>query len=124
MELKQMQEDIRNITTGSLAGEIKFTTPDNLYSAVCKGFVSKHNMSVDAATGLPVNSRNAHVSVFESVLNDKGYKTRDYKDRVSLKDHMVTFTLFDREMTFLIDNVMPSDTMGVIVCTLGSYIDK
>lgn len=119
-----MQSDIQKITTQAFTKVITFTSPDYIQSVSVRGFVSKHNMSIDAATGLPVNSRNAHVSVSFKTLDDAGYDYRNNKGEITLRNHRVKFTLFNRELEFLINEVMPSDTAGIIVCTLGEYIDR
>lgn len=121
MNLSQLQNDIAKIQQASFTEDITFTNPAGTESVTVKGFVSKHNMSVDPATGLPVNQRNAHVSVNESVLIEAGYTTRSGGEIV-LKDHRVSFDLLGNTLTFLIDSAMPSDTTGAIVCTLGKLV--
>jgi len=121
MNLSQLQSDIAKIQQSSFTEDITFTNPAETETVTVKGFVSKHNMSVDPATGLPVNQRNAHISVNESVLTDAGYTTRAGGE-VVLKDHKVSFVLLGNTLTFLIDSAMPSDTTGAIVCTLGKFV--
>jgi hypothetical protein len=123
MNLSQLQSDIAKIQTGAFTQDITFTTPDGNTTVTVKGFVSKHNMSVDPATGLPVNQRNAHISVNEKTLTDESYPTR-VGGEITLKDHKVSFDLLGNTLTFLIDSSMPSETTGAIVCTLGKFVNS
>ncbi len=120
MSLERIQQDARKVTEGNLSDDIIFTDKGG-NSVTVRGFVSKHNMSIDPSNGLPVNARNAHVSVSEKSLTEKGYTVRNIKGRVDLKGHKVSFVLDNKTHTFLIDSVMPSDTFQVLVCTLGDY---
>lgn len=121
MSLEFVQDDIQRIMNDKFTEIITFEAPDET-SVQIRGFVSKHNLSIDPSNGLPVNTRNAHISVFENNLIDAGYTTRNADNEIELYGHKVTFSLFERSLTFLINEAQPSDTQGVVVCTLGEYV--
>lgn len=113
---------MKRFSQGGFSAEITFTNLDESETVVVNGLISKHNLSINPDTGLPVNSKNVHISVTESVLIDAGYTTRNASNDISLTSHKVSFTdASGSDFTFLIEDVMPSETLGLIVCTLGSY---
>lgn len=121
MSLARAIADIKRFSQGGFSAVISFTNPINTENISVNGLVSKHNLSINPETGLPVNSKNAHISVAESVLQEAGYTTRD-NGEISLRKHKVKWTdASGNEFTYLIDEVFPSETTGLIVCTLGSY---
>ena len=120
MGLDQAIADVKRFTQNGFSREIVFTTPDGQTTATVRGLVSKHNLSINPDTGVPVNSRNTHIYVVESVLTDEDYTTRDANDEIDLKRHRVTWTdASETSYTYLIDEVMPSHTVGLLVMTLG-----
>lgn len=113
---------MKRFSQGEFSAEITFTNPEAIKTVVVNGLISKHNLSINPDTGLPVNTKNVHISIVESVLNDAGYVTRNVSNDISLKFHKVSFVdASGSSFTFLIDEGMPSETLGLIVCTLGSY---
>ena len=120
MGLDRAIADMKRITQGEFSREIILTTPDGSQSAIVRGLVSKHNLSIDPDTGVPVNSRNVHISVVESVLIDAGYPTRDSNDEITLIGHKAEWVdASGNSYPFNINENMPSETTGLIVCTLG-----
>lgn len=112
---------MKRFSQGGFSAEITFTNPTATKTVVVKGLISKHNLSINPETGLPVSTKNVHISVAESVLIAAGYTTR-VNSEISLKFHKVSFTdASGSSFAFLIDDVMPSETLGLIVCILGSY---
>jgi len=124
MSLERAVADIKRFSQKEFSVEISFTNPDGDENVSVKGFSSKHHFSISPDTGLPVNSKNAHISVVESVLKDAGYTTRNADNEIALKNHLVSFAdASGSTYSFLIDDAMPSETFGLIVCTLGKYIN-
>jgi hypothetical protein len=120
MSLDRAIAAMKRVTTLGFSREITFTTPDNSLTVIARGLVSKHNLSINPETGLPVNSKNAHISVAESNLIDVGYPTRNADNEIALVKHRVSWVdASGQSFTFLIDDCMPSETTGLIVCTLG-----
>jgi len=124
MGLAQAIADMKRFSQGSFSVEITFTNINESESVTVNGLISKHNLSINPENGLPVNAKNVHISVVESVLNDAEYTTRNTLKEVDLKDHKVSFTDLASgiNFTYLIDEAMTSETTGLIVCTLGDSI--
>jgi hypothetical protein len=84
------------------------------------GLHSKHWISY-STDGAIYNSKNAHVSILESVLNEKGFVTRNEKTgNVDLKNYRISA----KDSTgivnhYVINECFPSETTGLIVCILG-----
>ena len=120
MGLDRAIADIKRITALGFSREITFTNPGNTLTVIVRGLVSKHNLSINPETGLPINSKNAHISVAESNLLDAGYVTRNGNNEIALVRHRVSWVdASNVSYTYLIDDCMPSETTGLIVCTLG-----
>lgn len=123
MSLERAIADMKRFSQGGFSAEITFINPGATQTAAVNGLISKHNLSINPDTGLPVNSKNVHISVVESVLNDAGYTTRNASNEISLRSHKVSFAdASGSSFTFLIDESMPSETLGLIVCTLGKKV--
>lgn len=115
---------MKRFTQAEFSASIVFSNPAASETATVNGLVSKHSLGIDSETGLPVNSKNTHISVAESVLNDEEYTTRDSEDRISLKNHKVVWVdASGTSYEYLINETMPSNTFGLIVCTLGDLND-
>jgi hypothetical protein len=120
MSLTRAIADMKRFSQAGFSVEITFTDPSGALSVVVRGLVSKHSFSINPETGVPVNSRNGHVSIAESVLLDQEYPTRDANDNVDLKGHKVEWVdSSGSNYSYLIDDQWPSMTLGLIVCTLG-----
>jgi hypothetical protein len=121
--LDQAQFDIKRITTdlNGFARTMTFLAPDNLQKATINGIHSKVHVSVDTE-GNEVNAKKAHISFNESLLTDQGYTTRDSNGKCTLKDHKVS--VIDStgiEYQYIIRQVYPDETVGLIVCLLGDF---
>lgn len=122
MSIARAIVDYRRFTQGAFSSQVTFNSPTGEQSAIVRALISRHHLSVDPTTGLPVNARNVHITLAEAVLTDIGYITRNEAGEVSLRRHKVTFTDASAiARTYMIDSCMPSDTLGVLVCTLGDY---
>lgn len=113
---------MKRFSQKEFSAEISFTNKDASQTATINGFISKHNLSINPETGDPINAKNVHISVVESVLIDAGYTTRNASGEIDLFEHKVEFIdASGQSFAFLIDDVMPSETFGLIVCTLGQF---
>lgn len=117
------RRDIAKIVQGGgFEEDITFLDPTTGANFVLQGLHSKHWISFDT-DGNPFNSKNAHISVMESVLNMNGFSTRNPKSgnvdlrryRIKVKDS----TGIEKE--YCINESFPSETTGLIVCILGDY---
>lgn len=123
--LERARRDMQRITSdksGGFAVEITFTSPDGS-TATINGLHTKHHTAIDTE-GRPVNSKNAHISFSETLLNEQGYITRppDYNGEVNLKSHRVAV----KDSTGTVKNYkirqwFPDETLGLIVCILDDY---
>ena len=112
--------DYKKFSQGGFSSEITFLDENPVI--VVNGLTSKHNMSIDPTSGIPVSSLNVHITVNEEVLNDAGITTRDGNKKFVLKGKKVSFVdASGGSYTYLIDEVFPSETLGIIVCTLGTW---
>ena len=121
--LEQARKDARKfLSSGGFEEEMTLTHPSGAPSLTFKGLHSKHWISFDT-DGSQVNSKNAHISISEQFLNENGYVTRNpktgnidlYKHRISVKDSTLI------EKNYVINEVQPSETFGVIICILGDF---
>lgn len=89
---------------------------------VVKGIATRHHLGVDPDTGLTVNSRNVHCTISESLLNAKNYTTRNSKGEVNLVNTFVKYADSTGVVrTYKINEVLPDDSLGLLVCILGSF---
>jgi hypothetical protein len=121
--LERAQADIKRISGDStgFTEQLTFTTPDGLTTAVIYGIPNKIHLGINTE-GEQMNSRKSSVSISESNLTDLGYPTRDADNICSLKNHKVT--LIDSTglaAQYIIREVFPDESVGMIVCMLGSY---
>lgn len=86
-----------------------------------KGRASRIHLAVDPNTNTFVNSRKVQCTVSEKLLTDLAYQTRDSNGNVNLVNSFVRYadcTGIGRD--YKITEIYPDDTIGLIVCTLGS----
>lgn len=122
MSLDSIIADVKRFSQKNATAEITFETPNGLTSAIVRGLVSKHNLDLDPITLAPINSRNSHVSIHESVLTDEGYPTRNAKNEIYLNKHTVSWVdASGQSFTYIIDETRPSETTGLIVCITGDF---
>lgn len=120
--IEQARKDWLQITsnTNEFGIELKLFAP-NGDTAVVNGLHTKHHLGVDT-DGRPVNSRNAHITISESLLNDANYPVRDASGKVNLRNHKVQC----KDSTgltgeYIIREWFPDETVGVITCILGEF---
>lgn len=120
--LNKARRDLKRIVTkGGFQVDIILRTVDGLKEVALKGIASKHWLSLDS-DGMPINSKNAHISILESDLVEAGYQVRNQKNEVNLLNHRVIYAdSTGNERTYVIKEWMPDETVGLIVCTLGDF---
>jgi len=125
MSRDQAIADMKKYTQAEWAVDITLTSPaPGSEVANVRGLSSIHHFQIDPETGNPVNSRNAHVSICESVILDANvdYPTRDTNGEIYLKNHLVSFSDgTGKTGTFQIDDQFPNETLDLIVMILGNY---
>lgn len=122
MSIERAQQDIKRFTQAEWSVDLLVNDLSGL-AVTLKGFASKHHLGIDTETGLPVNSKNTHCSVNEEVLTDAGFTVRNTGGEVAMVGWKVTYT--DSSGTvwvYKINETMPDETLGLIVCYLGDYV--
>jgi hypothetical protein len=123
--MDQAKADIKQITSNAeeFGKEITLTAPDDSVATVI-GLHTKHHLGVDT-DGNRINTKNAHISVSESLLTDQSYPVRGSDGEVSLKNHKVSVS--DSTGTFCtyrIKETYPNESTGLIVCILSDYAEN
>lgn len=119
--IEQVKADAKQImeNTGDFGVVMTFVAPDNSTATVA-GMHTKHRISL-SPEGIPINARNAHVSVSEESLTALGYPVR-VGDEVEMTGHKVTVKdSTGEDKTYVIREWFPDETIGLIVCILGDY---
>lgn len=110
----------RFLLGGGFEVDITLTPPLGDPVAV-KGLGTKHHNSI-GTDGLPINSKNVHISLIESDLVEKGITVRDTNGEVNLLKFLVDFTDSSGVLKhYIIKETFPDETVGVITCILGDY---
>lgn len=106
-------------TPGGFAVVLEFTAPDDS-TATIYGRATRHNMGLDTEGNI-VNTRNVSCSFAEDLLSAEDYPVRTGGE-VLLKGHKVAWTdATGVKKTYIIESWMPDETLGLIVCKLGTY---
>ncbi len=121
----QIQKDVQQITSdlGGFATSLIFfvTNGQTVVTATCNGIAVNHNLAVNEY-GIDINSKTARVTVSELALRALSYPLRDSNNRVSLKEHRVTWTdISGIQATYIIREQFPNGQTGLIRCTLGEF---
>ena len=122
-ELFQLaKRDAKFFVTGAgFQEDIILMNPERDMRVSLTGFATKHWINFDT-DGLPVNSKNVHVTIDESVLVVNGYPTRNRKGEISLLKHIVSFpdsSGVNKE--YYVKENFPDETLGLIVLILADY---
>ena len=111
----------RIITRGGFEENITLKSADGLTSLELTGFVSKHWINFDT-DGNAANSKNAHITIDEDVLENAGYPYRNADGEVDLRRHTVTAPDSTKILkNYVIIEWFPDETFGLIACILGDY---
>ena len=82
---------------------------------------SKHFASLNT-DGLPINSKNARITIIESDLIAFGYPVRDSKGEVNMLNHLVDYVDSTGNVKHMrIKEQMPDETVGSLTFYLGDY---
>jgi hypothetical protein len=120
--VNRARQEARRYTSNSadFAVPVKFTHPEG-WSIVVNARATKHSFNYDN-NGIPHNSRNASVTVHESLLISQGYPVRNERGDVKMINHLVTWAdATGRESTYIINEQMPDEALGLIIFILGDY---
>lgn len=111
------------VTSGGFEESITITTPSRDKTISLTGFATKHFINFDS-DGNPINSKNVHICIDESVLVAQGYPVRNAKTEVTLLNHIVIYPDSTGVVKkYIIRENFPDETLGLIVCILNDYKD-
>lgn len=121
MSLARAKYDwLRFSTAGGFQVAMTLTSPANVALSIV-GLATKHNNSV-TTDGIPVNAKNVHISLIESYLVSLGVTVRNSNGEVNLRNYRVSFPDSSGvTKNYRIEETIPDETTGVIVCILGDY---
>lgn len=122
--LDKAKKDWKAITSSvsHWAVEMTLTAPNN-ETAIITNLHTKHHLSVDQF-GMPVNSKNAHISFFEDQVYEvnASYPIRNVNGEVSMARHLVSVSdSTGMVKNYVIERWHQDETLGVIICILGNY---
>lgn len=113
----------RIVTSLGFQESIELSTPDKSLTLSLTGFATKHWINFDTE-GLPVDSKNAHVTIDESFLVLNNYPVRNNRGEIALKNHIIAFPDSSGLVkTYIVRRNLPDETLGLIVLILGDYND-
>lgn len=96
-------------------------TPSGGEPVLVKCLGTKHHNSINT-DGIPINSKNTHISLIESYLTGLGLTVRDSSGEINLRNWLVSFADSSGvSKDYIIKETMPDETVGVITCILGDY---
>lgn len=102
--------------------DITITRPETGETAMVVGLNTKHWFKVDFETGMLINTRNAHINISEAELIAAYFPTRNAAGEVNIKNCIITVAdSTGIEKKYVITQVHPDETVGVLVCLLGDY---
>ena len=116
------KRDTQKIIQGGFGVDINLSTPDGLTSIDLVGLGTKHSIGLDLE-GRMVSTKNAHVTLPESVLITESYPYR-IDNEVNLEGHKVSFKdSTDLVKTYVIREWFPDETVGCIMCILNDFVE-
>ena len=121
--IQQANEDWQAITSdlGEWGTDITLTNADGSATIDIVGLASKHHIGIDT-DGNIINVKNAHISFSEKLVIDGPFVIRNSNDEVNLEGYKATYK--DSRgitKTYIIEQWMPDETIGVILCILGDF---
>ena len=142
--IQQAAADAKKIlfNTNEFAVPIVFTTPDGSQSITINGLAFKHATKVNDY-GEIVNTKVAKVTISEDqlvtyitdelgniltdelgnkLISENSYPTRNSKNRIDLMQHIVTWADNNSTWTYAINETLPDESLGIIVCKLTDKI--
>jgi hypothetical protein len=120
--MQQARADLLQIVSNEKEWGIPvvFSAPDNkTVTATC--LVKKHHLSING-DGVPVNGKNATISVAEASLTALTYPIRNAAGEVNLNGHKVAWPdSTGKVSSYMIREWFPDETLGLIVCILDDF---
>lgn len=83
------------------------------------GLATKHHLGIDE-DGNAISTKQVHVSFSEKLATDLSYPIRNANGEVDIIGHTIkTNNANGLEITYVVQEAFPDETIGVIVCILG-----
>ena len=121
MSIERAIRDAQRFVTGGGFNSTLLLTPPNGDEGAVQGVSSRHHIEFDQ-DGYPINSTNAHVLLSENALTALGLTIRNSRDEVALDGWIVKWTDgTGSQRSYKIVQTKPSETLGLIICTVGRY---
>lgn len=119
--INMVRRDSKRIVSGSgWTIDIVLTDAGGTSYSV-KATYKKHWSTMDN-DGVPMRGKNATITVSEADLADKGYPVRNDSGEIDMANHTVNFADSSGDTSdYYIQNTLPDETLGIIVCILGDY---
>lgn len=118
--LAQARIDAAKFTeAGGFQVDVTLTTPDGSVSVDVTGTGSGRWIMFDNE-GNGVNAGKNSIRFVESTLNGLGYPVRNSNGKVAIRKHKVNYLDSNGNLqTYLIEEVYPNGTTGLIICIMG-----
>lgn len=122
MSIDRAIRDARQIVTkGGFNVAITLTLPNVVDPVVVQGLASRHHIEFDE-NGYPINASNSHLLLSENDLTSLGLTVRNAKGNVALEGWLASWVDgTGTARTYKIVQTKPSETLGLIICTVGKY---
>lgn len=122
MSIDRAIRDARQIVTqGGFNVAITLTLPNVDEPIVVQGLASRHHIEFDE-NGYPINASNSHLLLSENDLTSLGLTVRNAKGNVALEGWLASWVDgTGTARTYKIVQTKPSETLGLIICTVGKY---
>lgn len=120
--IDQAKQDIAQITSNAndFGVALKFTAPTGATASIT-GIHTKIHLAVDT-DGLPVNSKQSHISFSEQFLQELSYPVRNATGEVSLRNHSVEVKDSTGVLKkYIIKQWFPDETIGLISCMAEDF---
>jgi hypothetical protein len=119
--LIKARRDANKIMKGGFSDSITLIHPNTGLTIETDGLTSKHHINFDS-DGLPINSKNVHVSLDEADLVSQNYNPRNSNNEVALINHLVHVKDSTGNLrNYVVIENFPDETLGLITCILGDY---
>jgi len=121
MSIDRAIRDARMIVTRGGFNVLCTLTPPSVEPIEVNAITSRHHLEFDG-DGAPINGTNSHVLLSENDLVSKGLTVRNTKGVVALDGWLISWIDgTGTSRTYKIVQTKPSETLGLIVCTVGRY---
>lgn len=121
MSLERAKYDWNRFSTNGGFQVNATLTPTGGQPVSIKCLGTKHHNSI-GTDGIPVNSKNVHVSLNESYLTGLGLTVRNSNKEINFRNWLISFADSSGVVkNYIIKETQPDETTGMIICFLADY---